>query len=605
MDLKRFPLLPGVYIFRDGADNTLYIGKARILRNRLASYLRPGASPPTRTLVMLGHAKTVEFIVTNTEKEALILESSLIKKYRPRYNIMLRDDKSYPYLRINMNHPFPRLAITRNRRRDSATYFGPYPSAGAVRETLRFISSVFPLRTCSDHTMKNRERPCLKYQIQKCCAPCCDMIPREEYQEMARQVIMFLSGKRGRLVEILEEKMLDAAEKMEFEKAALFRDQLHAVNRILEKQVMVSAYETSKDVLGLCVDAPYCMVAVIKVRNGVVSGSDTVRMENITNEEMEEIVLSFIKLYYPDLLAASSKGDIPSLIATPWFSEEMKEIQEALTEIAGRVIRICRADRGETKSLARMACQNAMQALRALTDRKEAWKEKSMLIKKVLGLSGRLSVIEGVDISNTGGRESVGSLVVFKNGRPFKEGYRIFNIKGVEGANDYASIHEVVSRRIKTWKKKDEFPDLLLIDGGKGQLGMAQEALSALPIEKRPELASIAKDSSGEGERIYRPAQDAAIMLPAHSPALRLLQHVRDEAHRFGVGTHRKKRLKKGLSSELSSIPGIGDARQRALLQHFGSVSRIRSASIEELRMVRGIPGKTAQSIHEHFHPVE
>jgi excinuclease ABC subunit C len=603
VNLKTFPLMPGVYIFRDSSDAPLYIGKARVLRNRLASYLRPGVSPPPRTAIMLGHAKSVEFIVTNTEKEALILEASMIKRERPRYNIMLRDDKAYPFLCIDMNKPFPRLVITRKRPDRGISCFGPYPSAGAVRETIRFISSLFPMRTCSDRAMKNRQRPCLKYQIKRCCAPCAGKISREQYREMAEQVVMFLGGNSSKLTGLLESKMREAAESMEFEKAAMFRDQLRAINRVLEKQVMVSSSDINRDVLGLHIDAPLCVVSVIRARNGLVNGSETVRLENIHDESREEILCSFIARYYPELLENSAPEDIPSVIFTPSVSERMSGLEKILSEIAGRVIRITRAVRGEARALSDMAARNAEQALAVTAGRQEAWKEKSLLLCGILGISGTLNVIEGVDISNTGGNESVGSLVVFKNGRPFRDGYRIFNIRGVEGPDDYSSIMEVVTRRKKGWEREGKVPDLLLIDGGRGQLAMAERALADTDSDKRPELASIAKDSSGEGEKIYRPGRAEPIFLPAHNPALRLLQHVRDEAHRFGLASHRKKRLKKGISSELDAIRGVGEARKRALLQHFGSVSRIRSASVAELGMARGISEKIARDIHAHFHP--
>lgn len=600
IDNKIFPLLPGVYIFRDRDENVLYIGKARILRNRLSSYLSAGASPPARTSIMLSHAVSVEFIVTNTEKEALILEASLIKQHRPKYNIMLRDDKSYPFLKLNKNHSFPRLNITRKKIRDGSIYFGPYPSAGAVRETIRFISSIFPLRSCSDNVMKNRQRPCLKHQIKRCCAPCTDQITREDYKEMVRQVEMFLRGRTGALTDILKNKMKEAADNMEFEKAALVRDQLKAVNRILEKQVVVTSSDINRDILGLAMEGSTGMIAIIKVREGLVSGSETFRLENIFDENREEIFSHFIKLHYNDNLPEAPTEDVPAVILIPDLPEDKTTLEDALSSIAGRVIKIMKTDRGDMKNLSNMAARNAETALEALIDQVDTWKEKAKLALKTLKLEKQPNIIEGVDISNTGGEQSIGSLVVFKNGRPLKKEYRIFNIKGVSGPDDYASIYEVVARRIKHWKE-EETPDLLLIDGGKGQLSMAKKALDILNPSPRPELLSIAKDSDGKGEKVYRENDIKPLKLPVHCQALRLLQHVRDEAHRFGVASHRKKRSRETIRSELSLIPGVGKARQRALLSHFGSVARIRSASIEELKMVKGVPSTIANNIYVYF----
>jgi excinuclease ABC subunit C len=555
-----------------------------------------------KTAIMLGHAVSVDFIVTNTEKETLILEASLIKHHKPRYNIRLRDDKAYPFLRIDIRHPFPRLSITRRRADDEALYFGPYPSASAVRETMRFIGSIFPLRTCTNHSMKNRGRPCLKYQIKRCCAPCSNKITEQAYREMVKQVTMFLSGRHQSLTNMLEAKMQAASDKLEFEKAAVFRDQLQAVHKIIEKQIVVSHTEVNMDVIGLFTEDTRGMFSIIKVRNGLVTGSENIRFENITNEKSETIMGHFIKMHYSSTLPTCHHDDIPSIIYTPVMPEDKDLIEETLSEISSQPIRLTSKQHSTIKALTDMARKNAEQSFASALGKEEAWKTKALAIMRSLDLNKAPDTVEGIDISNTGGSLSVGSLVVFRHGHPVKHSYRLFTIKKVSGPDDYASIHEVVTRRIHYWQKHKKTPDMVMIDGGKGQLAKAINALQALPPEERPELVAIAKDSNGTGDRLFRPGMSTPVSLPPNSEVLRFFQYVRDEAHRFGISAHRKKRLKRGIRSELDSIKGIGPARHRALLRYFGSVSRIKTASPEELKMVKGIPAKLAEEIYRHFH---
>jgi excinuclease ABC subunit C len=592
--LHGIPRSPGIYIFRNEYEEVLYVGKAKDLRQRLASYLRPSADMPQKTSLMLKKAGTLEFIVTMTEKEALILEAGLIKQHRPRYNILLRDDKAYPFLRLDMRHEFPKLSIVRRRERDGALYFGPYPSGMAVRETYRFLTALFGLRTCSDARMSARARPCLKYQIKRCCAPCIKAISGREYRDRIREARLFLEGKTSTLVESLSSQMAEAASRLEFEKAAMLRDRIGAIKEITEGQWVVIDMDTDLDAIGIAKGDGDTIASVIRVRHGVVTGQELHHLISALDEDDRAILAAFLREYYDE-------NPVPPEIVLPFEPADSGLLSEWLSETGLKKLNTAQV-RGERRRLLDMASQNAFLAFAGAREKAQNWQRLSGEIKAVLALKATPSLVEGVDISTTGGDLSIGSLVAFKDAMPYKKGYRHYNIKETTGGmDDYAMIREVVTRRMKAGLETGKFPDLLLIDGGRGQLNEAADAVSSLGLLDSIELASLAKEREGEGEKIYRTCWPEPLFLPRSHPVLLFLQRVRDEAHRFGVTFHRKKRNKTGLRSRLRDIPGIGPARERRLLKHFGSVKRIKDAGMDELASAAGISNRLAHEILERL----
>ena len=592
--LATVPNKSGVYLFRDIKDTVLYVGKARNLRQRLASYLVAGPSAPPKTGLILRRASTFEIIVTATEKEALILEASLIKKHRPKYNIVLRDDKAFLFLKIDIKRPFPRLSAVRRRVKDGALYFGPYPSAGAVRETLRSISFLFGLRTCPDRSMRARARACLLHQIGRCSAPCIGAISERNYCDLVRQVKLFLMGRTDSLLKVLRSQMEEASEALEFERAAVLRDRIHSIEKVVERQSIVADMYADWDIIGLARSGNISALAVLRVRDGIMQGQDIHHLSRIIEETDREILSLFIRQFYQE-------SPVPKEIILP---EELKDsglISEWLSDMAGRKVFLKRPVRGLKCRLLKMAETNAGQALLSIERQHEVWQEKADIIMDVLNLKRTPERVEGVDISITGGEFPVGSLVAFYKSQPDKKGYRHYNIKGVRGTDDYAMIREVMLRRITRGKEEGDLPDLFLIDGGRGQLRQAVEVVEASGLSGKFDLVALAKETGNKGEKIFRPGWPEPLILPRHHPALLFLQQVRDEAHRFGINFHRKKRDGKRLYSRLSGISGVGPKRQQALFRHFGSLARIREASPEEISKVPGISGELARAIHEHF----
>ncbi|MGC8736984.1 MAG: excinuclease ABC subunit UvrC, partial [Dissulfurimicrobium sp.] len=549
--LLGIPRSSGVYIFRNDNGDVLYVGKAKDLRQRLSSYLKPSVDIPQKTSLMLKKAAAFEFIATMTEKEALLLEATLIKQYKPIYNILLRDDKAYPFLKLNIQHDFPRLSVVRRRERDGALYFGPYPSGLAVRETYRFVTALFGLRTCSDARMAMRSRPCLKYQIKRCCAPCINAVSRDEYGERIKGVRLFFEGKTSVLLESLSSQMEEAAAKLEFERAAALRDRIRAIQQITEGQWVVVGMDTDLDAIGIAKGDERAVASIIRVRQGVVTGQELHCLVSVQGEDDGAVLSAFLREYYgenqvpPEILVPSPPSDLAVL--SEWLSEMgLKRLN------SGRV-------RGERGRLLDMARQNADLALLGAKEEALEWQRLSCEIKTTLALKVTPSLVEGVDISTTDGDLSIGSLVAFRNGRSYKKGYRRYNIKNtVGGMDDYAMIHEVVERRMRAGLETGEFPDLLLIDGGRGQLNEAVRTASSLGLGERLEFVSIAKERDGEGEKIYRPLWPEPLFLPRSHPVLLFLQRVRDEVHRIGITFHRKKRDNVGLRSRLSNIHGVG-----------------------------------------------
>jgi excinuclease ABC subunit C len=594
--LSKIPGAPGVYLFRDGAGGVLYVGKAKDLRQRLSSYVRSGGDTSPKTVLMLKRAWTLELIVTATEKEALILEATLIKEHRPRYNVVLRDDKAYPFLRLEKKGPFPRLSVVRRRKKDGALYFGPYPSGGAVKETMRFISSVFGLRTCKGRSLRVGDRACLKHQIGRCSAPCIGAVSSEEYLDLVRQVRLFLEGRTRSLQDALKRQMREASSALEFERAALLRDRLSAFEEVTERQSVVADLHTDWDILGLARRGPRAAVALVRVRDGIVRGQEVHNVQGLQEETDQAVLSLFIRDYYQDCPVP-----IPGEILLPGEVEDRDLISEWLSETAGRKVVLSRPSRGVRRRLLGMALENAGQAMLGLEEAEREWDGRAEEIRTVLGLRRFPHAVEGIDISTTGGEFAVGSLVSFRNGRPSKRGYRHYNIKGVHRPDDYAMIREVVTRRIAGGIEKGDLPDLFLVDGGIGQLRQGVDAAAAAGIEGQVEWVSLAKESRQEGEKIYRPGWADPLFLPRHHPVLLFLQRVRDEAHRFGLNLHRKRRGKARLGSRLGDIPGVGSKRQRALLSHFRGITGVRSASEEELCQVPVISAGLAHSIYEYL----
>lgn len=592
--LSDVPRVPGVYIFRDCARDVLYVGKARDLRKRLASYFR-SSGIPARTAMMLRHASTFEVIVTPTEKEALILEATLIKKYRPRYNIVFRDDKAYPFLRISTAESWPRLSIVRKRKRDRAEYFGPYPSSGALRDTVRLLTTTFGIRTCTTSSMKNRQRACLQFQIGKCSGPCVQAVSKEKYREKVHEVLAFFSGRSSAVLKKLRSDMNEASEALEFEKAAHIRDRITALEKVLEKQSVVSGIHASWDCIGMVSHGEDVSMAVLRVREGIVSGCETRSIVLDGKESTPKVMQAFLLDYYQDAAPARE------LLLTV-LPEEAGLIMQWLAELWGYSVHLSVPERGVRKRLLAMAEENAGRDLDQIQAGRRRWDELAGVMARKLGMESPPCRMECIDISTTGGELSVGSLVAFLGGTAWKQGYRIYNIRDVEGVDDFAMIREVVRRRMERAVSAGDLPDVLLIDGGAGQLSSALEAVRHAGLEHRLFLLSIAKEHSSEGEKLYIPGHDGPVMLRRNDPVLLFLQRMRDEAHRFGINSHRRRRDRRRSVSRLSEIPGVGPARQRLLLARFGSAAGAGRASLQTLKEVKGLPAAVAERIYEFFH---
>ncbi|HHV83383.1 MAG TPA: excinuclease ABC subunit UvrC [Tepidanaerobacter syntrophicus] len=599
--IAEFPEKPGVYIMKDKRGRIIYIGKAVSLKNRVRSYFQSPKNLPVKVASMVPKIENIEYIVTDSEVEALILECNLIKFNRPKYNILLRDDKQYPYIKIATSQPFPRLEVVRRVKKDGARYFGPYADVGAMREAIDVINKVFPIRSCKKDLSQVplKERPCLNYYIKRCLAPCQGSVEQEEYDEMIKNIIMFLEGKQETLIKQLREKMEEEAAKLDFEKAAILRDQISALQKVLEEQKIVSTDMTDQDIIAMARGIDTVCIQVFFVREGKLVEREPFILSNTKGAERKEILTAFVKQFY------NNTNFIPKEIIIEEEIEDKTTIQEWLYGKKGSKVYISIPKRGEKKKLAEMVAENARIYLEQIENKDELEKLKNMQaleeLQKYLGLKDIPHRIEAFDISNTQGTESVASMVVFEEGQPKKEDYRKFKIKTVEGPNDFESMREVIFRRFKRAILGDEkfnnLPDLLLIDGGKGQLRYAREALRERGLESIFTIG-LAK----EFEHIFVEGKEEPIVLPEDSEALYLVQRVRDEAHRFAITFHRSLRSKRNLKSALDDIPGIGKARRLALFKTFGSLEGIRQASVEELAGAPGMNKKAAQAVYDHFH---
>ena len=600
--LKQLPASPGVYLMKDAAGNILYVGKAVDLSQRVRSYFTPGQNLPYKLKRLVSQAHEIDFYITNLDQEALILELNLIKQHHPPYNVRLKDDKTFPYLKISLNEEWPRAYFTRRLEEDGGRYFGPFASAGSVRRTLKALKRIFPFRSCSKPITGTNHRACLEYHMNQCVGPCIGAVNKEEYGEVIRQVILFLEGKQEVVVRELENRMQQAAGALEFEKAALIRDQVQAINRVIEGQRIADITSGEQDVVAFARNRNQACVQVFFIRGGRLIGRESFTLQGTRSEEPVHIMSSFVKQFY------SSAPYIPPLLLLQHPVDDQVAIEEWLQgKRAGRV-RIQVPARGNKKHLVNIVANNAELGLQQMKLKQlsapAALKAALEEIEKELHLSHTPSRLEGYDISNIQGTGAVGSMVVFDQGRPKPSLYRRFRIRTVEGADDYAMLREVLQRRFKrsglkgsetskgdTWSI---MPDLVLIDGGKGQLNAALSAMKDTGVASVP-VASLAK----ENEEVFIPRRKEPVVLPTTSPGLQLLQRLRDEAHRFALGYHRKVRRRQTFDSSLDVIPGIGPRRKRALLRQFGSVRGIREASVEELATARGMSRGLATKVKE------
>ncbi len=691
--LQHLPARPGVYLFKDAAGEVIYVGKAASLRSRVRSYFQASRPADPKLQALVAEVADLDYIVTASEVEALILESNLIKRHRPWFNVKLRDDKAYPYLKVTMDERFPRVLVVRRIKDDGARYFGPYTNSGAVRETLRFLRKLFPIRTCDlDLNGNKKYRLCLQYYIGRCLGPCAAMCAQDEYREMIEQVMLFLEGRQDRIIPSLEARMREAAERLEFERAARLRDQVRALLKVVEHQKVVTAGEDDQDVLAFARFGETVAAVAFYVRGGKLIGSDDFVLETTETTSDTEVMTAFVQQFYerapnvPPSVTLQHPVEDPALIER-WLTERRR----AADPRTGRV-RLVVPQRGDRRRLVEMAAENArlsLEELRSLGDRKAAEKERALAaLRDVLGLDRLPRRIEAFDISNIQGSDAVASMVVMEDGEPKKSDYRRFKIRLSGGPNDFAMMKEAVRRRFSRGLKEREelealrrrlqalegaeagsfsaggtppaggapvaagslsaatpadgrgpgtagqgadtapspaalapgerrgespgevrerlkkaeadarfaaFPDLLLIDGGKGQLNAAREALRELGLDEEIPAIGLAKRL----EQIFVEDDPEPIELPRDSYALHLLQRLRDEAHRFALGYHRSLREKRAVRSELDDIPGVGPRRKKQLIQHFGSARRVREASLEELLAVPGLPRAVAERIYQ------
>lgn len=593
--IKGLPRDPGVYLFRDEAGQVIYVGKAKELRTRVTSYLREGGDGRHQIRFLLGRADSLDYMVTANEQEALILENNLIKKHRPRYNIFLRDDKSYVNVRLNVDHPFPRLTVVRRPRKDKARYFGPYASAGAVRATLRMLGKVFPMRTCSDLEIVSRKRPCLYYDLGRCPAPCVGYVDQQAYKETVSKVTMFLKGRGEELVKSLTDKMGRAAAERRYELAAKIRDELFALQRVLEKQRVTSPQRSDRDVVGVCRERQKLAVQVLHVRDSQLSGGTAHFFDNAALPTREHLS-SFLNQYY------QSGAAVPAEIVVPEALDDEKMLEAFLSERREAAVKISVPHRGERRRLLDLAVQNARAVLEA---RGGAGRHRGALeeLQDVLELERFPRRIECFDVSNFQGAEAAASRVTFIDGEPARTLYRHYRVKTVKGADDYRMLEEVIERRIARGMAEGDLPDLLVVDGGKGQMNVARKVMDRLGV-KGVGVIGIAKVRDegrkrrvrGE-ERVHAPNLAEPLLLREAAGPLHLLERVRDEAHRFAVGYHKKLRAKKFESSVLDSVPGVGPVLKRRLLERFGSVERMREAGVAELSAVPGVSRELAGRI--------
>jgi len=595
MDLKEklahLPSQPGVYLMKSRGGAILYVGKAKSLSDRVRSYFQEGAQLTPRIRSLVDHVKDFDCLVTATELEALILENNLIKKHRPKYNVVLRDDKNYPYLRLPITGDYPRLEIVRRVKPDGALYYGPYVPTNALRETLRLLRRLFPLPNCNIVIDGTAERACIEFEIKRCLAPCTGHQSREDYREMMGQVRLFLEGKNNELMKGLKSRMEVEAARLNFEEAARLRDQLAAIERTLERQRITTTDFADLDVIAAARGGESLDFQVLFIRGGMMVGRKDFFMTGLGDSSEEELYGAFVQQFY------HKEGLVPPEIVAAVSPAEAELLQRWLSEKRGSPVRLSSSVRGKTAPLVQLAQENARVALEEHLRVGQAGTAASQELQRLLGLRRLPSRIEAFDISNIQGDQAVGSRVVWEENRPKKAAYRKFKIRTIQGANDFGMMKEVLLRWYSRAKEREEpLPDLIVIDGGKGQLSAAIEALRIVGLTDR-DVIGLAKEKGEKFERVFLPGRSDSVPLEPDSPATHLLQRIRDEAHRFAITYHRKLRGRELVLSVLDEVEGIGEARKKALLKKFGSLDAIRQATVDEIMAVPGMTRKRSEAV--------
>lgn len=593
--LKQLPAEPGVYLMKDKFDNIIYVGKAKILKNRVRQYFQSSKNHSSKVKSMVKNIDKFEYIITDSELEALILECNLIKKYRPKYNVLLRDDKTYPYIKVTTNEDFPRVLKVRKVIKDKAKYFGPYTNTTAVNDTLDIIKNIYPIRTCNidiERAIKTNMRPCLNLHIKRCVGPCTGNVTKEEYNKMIEEIILFLSGKEEKLIDILKEKMNKCAMDFNFEEAAIYRDKIKSLEDMMEKQkIDTSTSDLNQDVIAMARAHDEACVQVFFVRNGKIVGREHFILEGVMDSTRESILGSFVKQFYME------QEYVPKEIIIEDEIEDSFILSEWLSSKKGQKVTIRVPQKGEKKSLIEMVRKNAIEYLEKFSDMNKRKYEKSIgaleELKQILNLDNIPKRIESFDISNIQGVDSIGSMVVFTNGKKDKKEYRRYKIKTVIGPNDYDSMAEIVERRLKY----GDFPDLMLLDGGKGQVSAVKKVLNKYNVEIP--LWGMYKDDKHRTKGLI--SQEKEIELDRTSNLYRFVASIQEEVHNYAISYHRSLRNKSLTKSELDDIQGIGEKRKKALLNHFKDIEAIKKATFEELLEVKGMNKTSSESVYNYF----
>ena len=606
-ELKKLPGKPGVYLMHDEKDAIIYVGKAISLKNRVRQYFLSSRNKGAKIEQMVTHISRFEYIVTDSELEALVLECNLIKEHRPKYNTMLMDDKTYPFIKVTVNEPFPRVMMARRMKKDKAKYFGPYTSTGAVKDTIELIRKLYHIRSCNRSLPKDigKERPCLNYHIHQCYAPCQGYISREEYRKSIDEVVRFLNGNYDPILKELEEKMLDASENLEFEKAIEYRELLASVQKIAQKQKITDTAGDDRDIIAMASEGEDAVVQVFFIRGGRLIGRDHFYLKIAENDTKSEILSSFIKQFY------AGTPYIPAELMLPEEIEDQEIIEEWLTTRREHKVRLRIPKKGTKEKLVELAQKNAQMVLK--NDKERLKREEGRTIgavkelEKILGLTGIIRM-EAYDISNTNGFDSVGSMVVYEHGKPKRNDYRKFKIKSVQGPDDYASMNEVLTRRFEHGlrERQDEsetggfqaFPDLIMMDGGRGQVNIALEVLEKL--NQHIPVCGMVKDDNHRTRGLY--FNNVELPIDRNSECFRLITRIQDEAHRFAITFHRQLRSKGQVHSILDDIPGVGPARRKDLMRSFENIEAIRNATVDDLKELPSMNEKSAQEVYKFFH---
>ena len=606
-ELKKLPGKPGVYLMHDEKDAIIYVGKAISLKNRVRQYFQSSRNKGAKIEQMVTHISRFEYIVTDSELEALVLECNLIKEHRPKYNTMLMDDKSYPFIKVTVNEPFPRVMLARQMKKDKAKYFGPYTSAGAVKDTIELIRKLYHIRSCNRSLPKDigKERPCLNYHIHQCQAPCQGYISQEEYRKSIDEVVRFLNGHYDLVLKELEEKMMAASDSLEFEKAIEYRELLTSVQKVAQKQKITDTAGDDRDIIAMASEGEDAVVQVFFIRSGRLIGRDHFYLKSAENDTEGEILSSFIKQFY------AGTPYIPAELMLPEEIEDQDIIEEWLTARRERRVHLRIPKKGTKEKLVELAQKNAQMVLK--NDRERLKREEGRTIgavkelEKILGLKGIIRM-EAYDISNTNGFDSVGSMVVYEHGKPKRNDYRKFKIKTVQGSDDYASMNEVLTRRfghgLREQQEESEtggfqiFPDLIMMDGGRGQVNIALEVLEKLHLHIP--VCGMVKDDNHRTRGLY--FNNTELPIDRNSECFRLITRIQDEAHRFAITFHRQLRSKGQVHSVLEDIPGVGPARRKDLMRCFENIDAIRNATVEELKELPSMNEKSAQEVYKFFH---